>query len=143
MTASQILERRYRRLLKVYPRAFRAENEQEMLSVLMACAAEGQRWPGRADSASLIRSGLWMRLKRGSAWEYTHRPRLWLMVRLLSGVWLTMLTVVLCGYGRWWGLALLPAVAIHFYRAHRLGLAIQNQAGTDPPGPQPPPFTHA
>jgi hypothetical protein len=136
MTDLAFLERRYRRLLKLYPRAFRAEHEQEILSVLMACAAEGQRWPGRADAANLIRSALWMRLRRGSDWEYTHRPRVWLMVRLFSGTWLTILTVVLCGYGRWWGLALVPAVAIHFYRAHRLGLAIQAGEDGDPPPTQ-------
>jgi hypothetical protein len=31
--------------------------------VLMACAPDGQRRPGPAESADLIRSGLWMRLR--------------------------------------------------------------------------------
>ena len=57
------LERGYRRLLVSYPRAFRRENGQEILAVLMACAEEGQRRPGLAESADLIRSGLWMRLR--------------------------------------------------------------------------------
>ena len=31
--------------------------------MLMACASDGQRRPGLAESADLIRSGLWMRLR--------------------------------------------------------------------------------
>jgi hypothetical protein len=62
MTDQEHLERGYRRLLACYPRAFRQENGPEILAVLMACAADGQRRPGLAESADLIRSGLWMRL---------------------------------------------------------------------------------
>jgi hypothetical protein len=65
MTDQANLERRYRRLLAWYPRAFRRENEPEILAVLMACAPEGQRRPGLAESADLIRSGLRMRLRPG------------------------------------------------------------------------------
>jgi hypothetical protein len=63
MTDQAKLERGYRRLLAWYPRAFRQENEQEILAVLMACATDGQSRPGLAESADLIRSGLWMRLR--------------------------------------------------------------------------------
>lgn len=63
MTSQASLERRYRRLLACYPRAFRRENGDEILAVLMACASEGQRRPGLAGSVDLIRSGLWMRLR--------------------------------------------------------------------------------
>jgi hypothetical protein len=63
MTDQARLERGYRRLLAWYPRAFRRENGQEILAVLMACARDGQRRPGLAESADLIRSGLWMRLR--------------------------------------------------------------------------------
>jgi hypothetical protein len=50
-------------LLACYPRAFRRENGQEILAVLMACAPDGQRRPGLAESADLISSGLRMRLR--------------------------------------------------------------------------------
>jgi hypothetical protein len=63
MTDQANLERRYRRLLACYPRAFRRENGEELLAVLMACAPDGQRRPGLAASADLIMSGLWMRLR--------------------------------------------------------------------------------
>lgn len=63
MTDQPKLERIYRRLLACYPRAFRQENGEELLAVLLACAPHGQRRPGLAASADLIRSGLWMRLR--------------------------------------------------------------------------------
>lgn len=63
MNSSASLERGYRRLLAFYPRAFRRENEEEILAVLLATADHNQRRPGLAISADLIRSGLLMRLR--------------------------------------------------------------------------------
>ena len=63
MTDQASLERSYRRLLAWYPRAFRREYGPEIVAVLMACACDGQRRPGLAESADLIRSGLRMRLR--------------------------------------------------------------------------------
>ena len=63
MTDQEHLERAYRRLLGWYPREFRRENEPEILAVLLADAPDGQRRPGLAESADLIRSGLWLRLR--------------------------------------------------------------------------------
>lgn len=70
MSDSVSLERGYRRLLACYPRAFRRENEQEILAVLMACAQDGQRRPGLAASADLIKGALKIRLRPAS-----RRPR--------------------------------------------------------------------
>jgi hypothetical protein len=124
MSNSPDLERRYRRLLACYPAAFGREHEQEMLAVLMAGADEGQRWPRPAEIADLLRSATSMRLRRrwrtSWAWEYRHW-RLTVPVRVLSGIWLTALTVILYGYGvgGWWGVLLVPAAAAHFYVAYR------------------------
>jgi hypothetical protein len=124
MTDGADLERRYRRLLVCYPAAFRREHEQEILSVLMAGAEEGQRWPRLAEAADLLRSVIYMRLKarlRTSwAWEYRHR-RVMVPVRVVCGIWLVALTAVMYGYGvgGWWGLLLVPAAAAHFYLAYR------------------------
>lgn len=63
MTDLAQLERRYRRLLACYPRAFRAEHEEEMLVVLLACVRDGRRDPGLADSANLIVNALRVRLR--------------------------------------------------------------------------------
>jgi hypothetical protein len=66
MTYSPELERGYRRLLACYPRAFRRENTDEIVGVLLASAAEGQRRPGLAESADLIRGAARMRLRPAS-----------------------------------------------------------------------------
>ena len=63
MTDREHLERSYRRLLAWYPREFRREHGPEILTVLMAGDPDGQRRPGLAQSADLIRCGLWMRLR--------------------------------------------------------------------------------
>jgi hypothetical protein len=134
MTNSNRLERRYRSLLALYPKAFRREHEQEVLSVLMAAAAEGQKRPRLAESADLVRSAILMRLRQTkvpTTWEYRH-ARLMLPVRVITGVWLVFLTAVLYGYGHggWWGALLVPAATLHFYIAYRLIRRPQQ-----PPGP--------
>ena len=67
MDRSARLERGYRRLLACYPRAFRRENEEEILAVLLACAQEDQQRPGPAASADLLKGALraWLRPARG------------------------------------------------------------------------------
>ena len=60
MTDSSQLERRYRRVLACYPKAFRRESGEEILAVLMATAHEGQRRVGLAESADLIMGALRM-----------------------------------------------------------------------------------
>jgi hypothetical protein len=124
MTESSRLERRYRSLLALYPQAFRREHEQEILSVLMAAAPEGQKRPRLGESADLVRSAIFMRLRQTkvpTSLEYSH-ARLMLPVRIVTGVWLIFLTAVLYGYGRggWWGALLVPAATLHLYIAYRL-----------------------
>jgi hypothetical protein len=62
-TARTELERRYRRLLRLYPRDFRATREAEMLGVLMASAREGQMRPSAGDVGDMVRGSLLMRLR--------------------------------------------------------------------------------
>jgi hypothetical protein len=57
------LECRYQRLLRLYPREFRARRESEMLGVLMAAAGEGQSRPARGDVADIVRGALIVRLR--------------------------------------------------------------------------------
>jgi len=63
MSDSADLERRYRRLLACYPRAFRHEHEQEILWVLLAGAGDGQQRPRPGEAADLFKSAVWMRLR--------------------------------------------------------------------------------
>jgi hypothetical protein len=96
MSGSAGLERRYRRLLAWYPRAFRREYGEELLAVLMACADEGQQRPRLGEATDLIRSAIWMRLRpRVPA---SHPTVLW-GVRMMS----------VCAVLRLLGVPLLPA----------------------------------
>jgi hypothetical protein len=62
MTGSPQLERRYRRVLACYPKAFRRESGDEILAVLLATAAEGQPRAGLAESADLLMGAVRMHL---------------------------------------------------------------------------------
>jgi hypothetical protein len=122
------LERRYRRLLKCFPAGYRREHEQEILSVLVAGAKEGQRRPGLADSADLVISAVFMRwreLTRQPRWQWERRhPRLIIRVRVAIGIWLLVLGAILLGGGYWWGVLMVAPAALHFYLAHRLRHAV-------------------
>lgn len=56
------LERRYERILALYPDAYRAEYADEMMGVLLSAARPDQRRPALREAANLIGSALWMRL---------------------------------------------------------------------------------
>lgn len=66
MTASG-LERSYRRLLGLYPRDFRHRRGDEMVDMLMASAAPGQRRPGFLDTADIAKGALIVRLYGSAA----------------------------------------------------------------------------
>ncbi|MCW3842017.1 hypothetical protein ONA70_18110 [Micromonospora yasonensis] len=59
------LERRYRRLLAVYPWEHRRAYEEEMLAVLLAGARPGQTRPDGGDAVNLIAAGLRARVRVG------------------------------------------------------------------------------
>ncbi|MEV4415266.1 hypothetical protein [Catellatospora sp. NPDC049609] len=56
------LERRYERLLALFPAGHRAEYGDEMLGVLLTAARPGQRFPGLRETADLVGCAVWMRL---------------------------------------------------------------------------------
>jgi len=130
MTDTPDLERRYRRLLKCFPARYRREHEQEILSVLMAGAAEGQRRPGLADSADLVMSAIfmwWREVTRQPRWRWERRhPRLIVRVRVAIGIWLLVAGAILLGEGYWWGVLMVAPAALHFYLAFRLRHAVQS-----------------
>jgi hypothetical protein len=109
MIDSTRLEHSYRRLLAFYPKAFRREHEQELLSVLMAGAAEGRRRARPAEAFDLLRNAIFMRLRQPKLpgpWEQRH-ARLMIPVRIAIGSWLLLLTAILydSGRGGWWRLS--------------------------------------
>jgi hypothetical protein len=130
MTGATDLERRYRRLLKFFPARYRREHEQEILSVLMAGAREGQQRPGLADSADLLISAIFMRwreMTRQPRWRWERRHwRLIVRLRVTIGIWLLIVGGILLSYGYWWGVLIFAAAALHFYLAYRLRHAVQS-----------------
>jgi hypothetical protein len=63
MTELSGLERRYRRLLAWYPRAFRELYAEEMITVMMASASQGQERPRARESLNVLRNAIraWLR----------------------------------------------------------------------------------
>jgi hypothetical protein len=121
------LERRYLRLLRWYPRAFRRNREQEMLAVLMAGSREGQQWPRMVEVFDLICRAIPARLGVAVDWE---RQYGWVIpIRVLVCLWLVALTTVFCLRGEWWGLALLTVIPLHGYFIKR-NLAFRRNAAT-------------
>jgi hypothetical protein len=84
------LERRYRRLLRLYPREFRARHADEMIGVLMESAADGQDRPARGDASDIVRGSLLARLHgpRGG-WPFA------LSAFALAAPWFLVLTDIL------------------------------------------------
>ncbi|MEV4655947.1 hypothetical protein [Micromonospora sp. NPDC049301] len=64
--SSDDLERRYRRLLALYPWEHRRVYEDEMLAVLLAGARPGQRRPAPGDVLNVVGAGLRARLRVGA-----------------------------------------------------------------------------
>ncbi len=75
MNGSAALERRYRRLLVLFPADHRREYAEEMIGVLLASTPEGRRRPRLADAFDLIAGGLRARLRqRGTGLSDARRP---------------------------------------------------------------------
>ena len=55
---SDVLQRRYRRLLRIYPATYRAERSDEIVDTLMQASAPGQRRPRARDAWALVAGGL-------------------------------------------------------------------------------------
>jgi hypothetical protein len=57
------LERRYRRLLRAYPAAYRAERGDEIVGTFLDTAGPDRRWPHVRDAADLLGDGLRQHLR--------------------------------------------------------------------------------
>jgi len=57
------LERRYRRLLALYPPSWRSARLEEVLTVLLSCAEPGRTRPGWRDGADLVRHAIGERVR--------------------------------------------------------------------------------
>ena len=61
-----LLEQRCRRLLFAYPRAYRLERGDEIVSTMLDAMPAGRRWPDPADAADVVAGGLRHRLGTAS-----------------------------------------------------------------------------
>src|SRR5215470_10820644 len=85
------LERRYRRLLRAYPRGYREHRGEEMLATLLETARPGQTGPGRRDVTEVLRGALRERLGMHCA------PGLVTGVRIVGPVCLAVATAASIG----------------------------------------------
>jgi hypothetical protein len=90
------LESRTRRLLRVYPAAYRDDRGEEMLGTLLEASQDGRRWPPFRDARSLVTGGLRARSAEN------RRPSFGTSLRL----------AVILGAALW--LARMPATVMHF-----------------------------
>jgi hypothetical protein len=130
------LERRYRRLLAFYPKAYRRGHEQEMLAVLIAGAAERQRRPSLEEAIDLVSNAILMRLSQMftklfvKSYEYRH-PRLLWGFRVVWGFILLGVAMFALSYGSWWALLLLVGAAADFVFGYRIFQIAQGQPPTN------------
>ena len=120
------LERRYRRLLHLYPRSYQAQHAEDMLGVLMSDPDAGRR-SRRAVALDLVRGAFlvhtryWWEMRRATEHDVlaVRRPLLVIRIRMAVAIWLCIVTAVLCARGYWWGLAILVFVFLHLLLAGR------------------------
>jgi len=56
--SSDVLEKRYRMLLRAYPADYRRERADELIDTLIGDETTTRRWPSAREAASLVRGGL-------------------------------------------------------------------------------------
>jgi hypothetical protein len=120
------LERRYRRLLGLYPRSYREQHGEDMLGVLMTDSNQGggSRLALALDlvrNAFLVHTRYWWDMRAAIEHDRlaVRHPLVVIRIRLAVAVWLCVVTTVLCAEGYWWGLTILLFVVIHLILAGR------------------------
>ncbi|MFY1616196.1 hypothetical protein [Micromonospora sp. WMMD736] len=78
--SSDVLERRYRLLLRAYPAAYRRDRADELIDTLIGDESTTRRWPDIRQSAALIRGGL--RVHGGSSAPRPTAVLLWQGIHL-------------------------------------------------------------
>ena len=125
--ANRRLESRYRALLRLYPRSYRAGHEEEMLGVPMQGAGADQVRPTRGELVDLVCAALRLRVRRWRLMDAAvargslaiRRPLLVIRVRIAVALWLTALMVWCLAHRYWWGLGFLVFIVLHLLLAWR------------------------
>ncbi|HTX45017.1 MAG TPA: hypothetical protein VMD48_02015 [Solirubrobacteraceae bacterium] len=125
------LERRYRRLMRLYPRSYRDEHGEDMVGVLMNGAGSGKRRPGFIETLDLLHNALtiharyWWQMRAATERNSltVRNARLVIRIRLAVVAWLTFVTVMLCIAGYWWiALIVVFFIALHLLFVRRAAM---------------------
>jgi hypothetical protein len=120
--SNKTLERRYRRLLRLYPRSYQHQHAEDMLGVLMSGANSGQSRPRPSETFDLVRGALfiqmryWWQMRLATEHDSlaVRHPDFVIRVRIGVSLWLCFLAVILFVTGLyWWGAAMIFFVGLH------------------------------
>lgn len=113
------LERRYRRLLSLYPKTFREARREEMLTTLMDGSGPDQKRPRADEAVNLVGHALTMQTLHSELPD--RHPFALLSFRAILAVWLIVATVILCSLGLWlWGAVVFAFFPLNAYLAERI-----------------------
>ena len=113
------LERRYRRLLSLYPKTFREARREEMLTTLMDGSGSDQKRPRADEAVNLVGHALTMQTLHSELPD--RHPFALLSFRAILAVWLIVATVILCSLGLWlWGAVVFAFFPLNAYLAERI-----------------------
>lgn len=126
------LERRYRRLLGLYPQSYREQHGEDMLGTLMTGVDDDARRPRPAATLDLLRGALlvhtryWWQMRTGiidTGGFPTRHPQLVIRIRLATALWLCVPTTFLIVRGWWWwGVLVGVFIPIHLLLARRIAM---------------------
>lgn len=117
--SKQSLERRYRRLLSLYPKTFREARREEMLTTLLDGAEQDRTRPRADEAVNLVGHALKMQTLESEI--AIRHPFALLAFRAILAVWIIIASVILFTAGLWvWGLVVLAFFPLNAYLADRI-----------------------
>ena len=115
----QRLERRYRRLLSLYPKSVREQRRDEMLATLMDGSEQDRRRPRADEAVNLVGHALKLQTLHSEIPD--RHPFGLLTFRAILAVWILVATAILCSQGLWlWGAVVFAFFPLNAYLADRI-----------------------
>ena len=117
--SKQRLERRYWRLLSLYPKGFREGRREEMLTTLMDGSDQDRTRPRADEAVNLVGHALKMQTLHSEIPD--RHPFALLAFRAILAVWIVVAAVILFSVGQWvWGFVVLAFFPLNAYLADRI-----------------------
>jgi hypothetical protein len=115
----QRLERRYRRLLTLYPKSIREARREEMLTTLMDGSEQDRTRPRADEAVNLVGHALKMQTLHSEIPD--RHPFGLLAFRAILAIWILVASAILFTAGLWvWGLVVLAFFPLNAYLADRI-----------------------